>query len=205
MTILYEYLVIQHYEDGPPEPFGQQMFSKPPIVGDTIQLKWLDGSWTGNYYIKRVDDQKKEIHVMASECQMRESKTVKGINESPMQTDKELQLEYLKEIEQFLEKFVLLFEEKSYSDYGHIGQLINIIRKLPKQIREISKEPQYMVTYDPGASINSFGNMMPNQSIAQWILTQLESNANFIIPSNFGISVKQPDGTWIVLHEKESL
>lgn len=44
MKLYVSYQVIEHFDDGPPEPFGNYVSDHQPEVGEIIQLRWLDGS-----------------------------------------------------------------------------------------------------------------------------------------------------------------
>lgn len=65
IQILYEYKVIEHYEDKNtcPEDFGYVYLKTHPKVGDIIPLHWLDGRLYANAKALSVSIDKAEVHV----------------------------------------------------------------------------------------------------------------------------------------------
>lgn len=52
--IEYEYLVKQYYDNEPPEDFGFVQLDHQPVVGEIIQLYWLDKKPAYKFIIDRI-------------------------------------------------------------------------------------------------------------------------------------------------------
>jgi hypothetical protein len=63
-VIYFEYLVIEHYVDEPPDEFGHVTFAadQQPKVGDVVMLRWLDGRDAYRVRVDRIDNMR--LHVM---------------------------------------------------------------------------------------------------------------------------------------------
>ena len=64
MTFL-EFLIVEHFDEGAPEPFGSYLHPIPhdyPSIGETIQLRWLDGSAAYKAKIFRIEGNTLHVH-----------------------------------------------------------------------------------------------------------------------------------------------
>lgn len=69
-----EWLVWEYYIDDAPEPFGSVFLSRTPKIGDTIMLKWADGSDAYETVVRRIVHDRLELccttlaHMEAIKC-----------------------------------------------------------------------------------------------------------------------------------------
>ena len=55
MALTIEFQVVMHYEDEAPETFGYEWLDHAPLVGESVDLHWLDGRLAGHVVVQKVE------------------------------------------------------------------------------------------------------------------------------------------------------